>query len=572
LRGGPVNRVGRQIRNREGTLKVRVFVASSVAVVASLVLAASASAVNLGEAAQVTVNTDNGGTGCELREAIDAVIANVSQNGCTLTDPSGLDDHVTFAPGMSGQTITLNGTQLFVDDSVDVLFDGPGMNQLTISGNDLSRIFEVPTTHIDITGMSLVHGLAPMTGGISEGGAIDSGATGNNSLILTDVKVANSAADMTKADSTTAFADGGAIHAQGTTSISQSVITGNSATASQTGTTATSGAEARGGAIFNQDDLSITDSTISDNQATATTDGIGGSQVAATGGIRSDGLLGLDGSTVSGNIASANATSMAQTNVRGGIYQNNAGSGQAGIEQSTIAANTTSTSGGVPGVDVGGLELHNETVIRGSTIAFNGPSSLAADVDGANINNFVPSSEVEDSIIADPRGTGQNCSGTLTSTGYNDDSTGGAGSCFATPQSSDLTSDPLLVAATGGVASNGGLTQTIALQPTSPVIDQGSALDLTNPTQDQRGASFARPVDFSGLANATGGDGSDIGSFEVQQACSGFTQLTPSTACPTPPSPPAQQQPTTPPPTKKKCKKAKKGASSAKKKCKKKKK
>ena len=116
------------------------------------------------------------------------------------------------------------------------------------------------------------------------------------------------------------------------------------------------------------------------------------------------------------------------------------------------------------------------------------------------------------------------------------------------------------------------MTQTIALQPTSPVIDKGTAVDLVNSTQDQRGASFVRPVDFSGLANPTGGDGSDIGAFEVQQACFGFTQTTPSTACPSPPSPPAQQQPTTPAPTKKKCKKAKKAAASAKKKCKKKKK
>jgi hypothetical protein len=60
--------------------------------------------------------------------------------------------------------------------------------------------------------------------------------------------------------------------------------------------------------------------------------------------------------------------------------------------------------------------------------------------------------------------------------------------------------------------------------------------DLNNPDQDQRGASFNRPVDFSGLTNAD--NGTDIGAFEVQQACSGFTQPTPSTACPGPPSPP----------------------------------
>ena len=100
---------------------------------------------------------------------------------------------------------------------------------------------------------------------------------------------------------------------------------------------------------------------------------------------------------------------------------------------------------------------------------------------------------------------------------------------------------------------------------TSPVIDQGDASDQNDLTEDQRG--LTRPVVFTGLTHPF--DGSDIGAVEVQQACSGFTQPTPTTACPAPPSPPAQQ--TTPPANKKKkCKKAKKGAAAAKKKCKKK--
>ena len=173
---------------------------------------------------------------------------------------------------------------------------------------------------------------------------------------------------------------------------------------------------------------------------------------------------------------------------------------------------------------------------------------------------------VENTIIADPRGLGENCVGGLTSNGFNDDHSLPGPSCFPV-NGTDLGSNRLLAA--GGLADNGGLTQTIALQPTSPMIDQGSNANLTDPNQDQRGASFLRPVDFSGLTNA--GDGTDIGAFEVQQACSGFTQTTPTTACPSPPSPPPAT--TTPTANKKKCKKAKKGASSAKKKkCKKKKK
>jgi hypothetical protein len=89
----------------------------------------------------------------------------------------------------------------------------------------------------------------------------------------------------------------------------------------------------------------------------------------------------------------------------------------------------------------------------------------------------------------------------------------------------------------------------------SPVIDQGTADAQNDLTEDQRG--LTRPVVFSGLIKPF--DGADIGAVEVQQACSGFTQPTPSTACPQPPGP-TPTQPVTPTPTpaapkKKKCKK-----------------
>ncbi len=71
---------------------------------------------------------------------------------------------------------------------------------------------------------------------------------------------------------------------------------------------------------------------------------------------------------------------------------------------------------------------------------------------------------------------------------------------------------------------NGGLTATMALTPTSPAIDSGSTFGQST---DQRGDH--RPVDFAGAPNATGGDGSDIGAFEIQKTCTG--QSTPAQAC-----------------------------------------
>jgi hypothetical protein len=511
-------------------MKARLLVAGPIAVVASLALAASAAAS--GRTAVVTTNTDTGSTaGCELRAAIDAVIADATVGGCTVSGTGG-DDHVNFDPSMSGQTIVLNGSQLIVNDPLDDLdISGPGMNQLTISGNDLSRVFLVQT-RTSITGMSLVHGKALLSAGVAQGGAIESTANVSFGLTLTDVKVANSAATATTASAPTAFADGGGIHSTGPLFLNRSVVTGNSATATQTGLGATD-AEARGGAIFNQDDVTITDSTISNNQATATTDGTG--QAAATAGIRSDGHLEMSGSTMSGNVANATGTS-GPARARGALYET-FGS-VSNLEQSTIVANKADAIGGSL-LRVGGLAIANDTNIRSSTIALNGPDT-ATGVAGANINFEGGANEVENTIITDPRGGGANCAGAdPTSDGFNDDFSPGGVSCFGSPAMTDRTDDPLL--ATAGLQPNGGLTETIALQPASPVIDQGTNADLANPDQDQRGASFLRPVDFSGLPNAD--NGTDIGAFEVQQACSGFTQPTPSTACPSPPSPPSPPPP-----------------------------
>jgi hypothetical protein len=70
------------------------------------------------------------------------------------------------------------------------------------------------------------------------------------------------------------------------------------------------------------------------------------------------------------------------------------------------------------------------------------------------------------------------------------------------------TGDPLL----GPLQYNGGSTQTHALLAGSIAIDAGNS---TLPI-DQRG--FLRPVNQPNYPNASGGNGSDIGSYEAQAA------------------------------------------------------
>jgi hypothetical protein len=106
-------------------------------------------------------------------------------------------------------------------------------------------------------------------------------------------------------------------------------------------------------------------------------------------------------------------------------------------------------------------------------------------------------------------GTIANLSGAVSSDGFNlsSDSAGG----FLTNVSDQINIDPML----GPLQDNGGPTFTHALLPGSPAIDKGKNLDSS--ATDQRGSP--RTMDGPCIANAPGGDGTDIGAFEVQQPC-----------------------------------------------------
>ena len=67
--------------------------------------------------------------------------------------------------------------------------------------------------------------------------------------------------------------------------------------------------------------------------------------------------------------------------------------------------------------------------------------------------------------------------------------------------------NPLL----GPLQNNGGPTETHALLSGSPAVERGHSSGFNT---DQRG--LARPVDSPTVANDSGGDGSDIGAYEVQ--------------------------------------------------------
>lgn len=176
------------------------------------------------------------------------------------------------------------------------------------------------------------------------------------------------------------------------------------------------------------------------------------------GGIFSNGMLNISNSTISGNNTS---------DAGGGIFAN---SGSVGLSSSTVAGNNASDSGG--GIFSNGISvaLFNTIVARNTAVSrpdFNG------EVNSVGYN-----------LIGNTSGT------TIT----------------GTTTANQLNVDPLL----GPLQNNGGATLTRALLSGSPAIDKGQA----NSGVEQR--LYPRVVDFPDIPNAAGGDGTDIGAFEVQ--------------------------------------------------------
>ena len=215
-----------------------------------------------------------------------------------------------------------------------------------------------------------------------------------------------------------------------------------------------------GGGIFNLATLTLTDVAVANN----TTSGKGG-------GISNDtsGTLTLLRSTISGNST--------PTNDGGGIFYNGTAAGS--LTNVTISGNSSSNGGGIYNQKT--LTLANVTI-----------SNNSASLQGGGIRRSAGTITLKNTIVANST-SGGNCSGTITSAGYNIDS---ANTCAFAGTGDKINTNPNL----GALADNGGPTQTHALPAGSPAIDAGTATGA--PATDQRGA--VRPQ----------GTGYDIGAYE----------------------------------------------------------
>jgi hypothetical protein len=220
------------------------------------------------------------------------------------------------------------------------------------------------------------------------------------------------------------------------------------------------------------------------------------------------GLFNLSGTvTVTNSTFSGNSATGASTNGGGGIL--NAGSASSGngvltVTNSTFSENSAARAGGgIANTETGTLTVTNSTFSGNSTASENSsvPRGGAIDATSGTV-----SATLRNTIVANTT-QGINCFGPITDGGYNIDD--GTTCGFSATNNSQPSTNPQLNSS--GLQSNGGPTKTIALQQTSPAVDKGKSFGATT---DQRGQ--LRPRDFANVSNATGGDGSDIGAFELQ--------------------------------------------------------
>ena len=248
----------------------------------------------------------------------------------------------------------------------------------------------------------------------------------------------------------------------------------------------TAGTTGSGGGVFNSGSLLISSSTISGNTA------------GSGGGVFSSGSLHLRESTVSANRAS--------TGGGGGVSGSSAGAPLL-ISNSTITENSV---GSIGSNRAGGVWAARGGQFVNSTIAGNANDDVGTG-GAANLSPKEPAPDgqiqLTSTILADPPAGGSNCppgaSGML-SGGHNLES---ANTCGLTRPTDQVNTDPKLLP----LADNGGPTATMAFPSDSPALDKGRNASLDRPF-DQR--LSPRPVDRPNVANAAGGDGSDVGAFE----------------------------------------------------------
>jgi hypothetical protein len=405
--------------------------------------------------------------------------------------------YVLTLPPVDGFDDSAAGGDL--DITGDLTLTGAGAGSTIIDGNDAYRVFHTRAT-VSVSGVTVTGGFVDGSNG---GGIVNSGA-----LTLTDCLVTGNSAQQFYSSGGSAggiYNDG--YYKNASLTVVNSTISNNAGI----------GSVPVGGGIWSRKEgdvtvtLTVINSSITGNSANrgggiaaGGTTVIQNSVIANNsghvgGGVDISGDATIAYSTISGNYSRC----VYYNGDAGGIY---IGSGTVAITHSTISGNGACYNGEGSGNKAAGINNEGTLTLANSTVSGNYSSNSQAFTGG--IQNLGPALEIVNSTISNNRGvvgglrringtvtiantivagqaSGPDCSGTITSGGHNLDSDG---TCALGAAGDISTGNANL----GPLANNGGKTLTHALLGGSQAINAGdNAVCAAPPVDgvDQRGFS-----------------------------------------------------------------------------------
>jgi hypothetical protein len=410
-------------------------------------------------------------------------------------------DQIVFDNSLQGQTITLTSGELALTKSLDI--EGLGADQLTVSGNHASRVFDISGgVTVTIVGLTITNGAV----GYQTGGGI----LNNGTLSLNNVNVSGNSAVL----------GGDGIANDGTLSLNNTLVSSNYGNPNN-------------GSILNNGTATLNNATVSGNSSVgiynsgtatlnnATVSGNHGSGIVNFS-LNYTGMITLNNCTVSGN-SDGGIENVAQTvtlnnstvsgnsaYIYGGGIRNlstDTNNGTFTLNNSTVSGNSVSdfdfASYGAGIANYGTLTLNNSTVSGnftsnedygsggggisnspGGTASLNN-STLSGNYAGGIVNSG--KLQTRNTIIADNTG-GPDVWGNLGSLGHNLIGNSSGGSGYADTDLLDVD------AKLGPLQDNGGPTKTIALLAGSPALNAGDPDQLG--AKDQRGVVRAGGVNI----------------------------------------------------------------------------
>jgi Zn-dependent metalloprotease len=290
----------------------------------------------------------------------------------------------------------------------------------------------------------------------------------------------------------------------------------NASFTAQTGTSTIDGQAARRGIMNNSGVTSTIERFVVQN--CYINNGTPGAGIENSGGTMT-----LKESTISGNDAGYSGYGGGIANVLGGVLTINSSTvsgnkvnqgGGGGIVNgisSTLTLNNSTVSGNTTNYDGGGIDMTGGTLIVNNSTIYGNSSTYTS---GAGIyNNGGGSVVLKNTILAEnsePFSQRSDCTGPITSAGYNFIGSLDSGDCTFTPTTGDIVGpsylppiDPLLTP----LQNNGGFTLTHALYSISRAFNAG------NPATPGSGGDACFATDQRGVARPAGGR-CDIGAYE----------------------------------------------------------